>query len=442
MLAMIWLNSTEEDRQRVWVIDDSKGGLLNNIEEMNLQMWARSQNNNGGKSKNLEFVYESSLSLSEAKSRFQDTNFTAILYIPEIFAEKGHNVQLFFKKQPSGKAQRGIERILNESVERIKLKSAYADLGLEGSNVNLEEFYNRFYGLRVNVNMSTIKFKQSGEEEEVFSEEAYVGLIFAVLIYIFILMYGIQVMRGVIEEKTNRIVEVIISSVKPFQLMMGKILGVGFVGLTQFLLWIVLTFGLFTTVQPMLFPDQLDAQNIAQAQQVENVLGEDAPAAVAAPPQTELGYKDILNRTQWPVMIGMFIFYFLFGFLLYSALFAAIGSAVDSETETQQFMFPITLPLLMGYMISFMVVENPDGAVAYWFSQIPFTSPVVMMVRIAIGVGSDGIPISEIITSMVILIGTFLLLTWLAGRIYRTGILMYGKKASYRELIKWLTYKN
>ena len=233
-------------------------------------------------------------------------------------------------------------------------------------------------------------------------------------------MYGTMVMRGVIEEKTNRIVEIIISSVKPFQLMMGKIIGVALVGLTQFILWILLTILISFFAELIL----IDASEITTS--TDNI-----NQSVILNEFTKLtGGIDLIT-----IFIS-FIFFFLFGYLLYSSLFAAVGSAVDAEADTQQFVLPITIPLILAFIFIQPVMDNPDGTLAFWLSIIPLTSPVIMMARLPFGVESW-----ELLLSMISLILGFILTTYLAAKIYRTGILMYGKKISYKELWKWLSYK-
>ena len=241
-------------------------------------------------------------------------------------------------------------------------------------------------------------------------------------------------MRGIIEEKNNRIIEVIISSVKPFQLMMGKIIGIGLVGITQFLLWIVLSTTLMSVGGSFLPSPDETSQVMSPSSttvaldtvQQDNVSGNSAVKALAM--------LDNIDITR--VLVYFFLF-FISGYLLYSALFAAVGSAVDSETETQQFLFPITMPLLFTYVLSFgVLINDPHGPVAVWLSMIPFTSPIAMLVRIPFGV-----PDWQIIVSLLLLAAGFIGTTWMAGRIYRVGILMYGKKASYRELIRWFRYR-
>jgi ABC-2 type transport system permease protein len=247
-------------------------------------------------------------------------------------------------------------------------------------------------------------------------------------------------MRGVIEEKTNRIVEVIVSSVKPFQLMLGKIIGVALVGLTQFVLWIVLTLVISTAVNTFLFKDQI-ADTMKHNSQIEKVMKDDLTAGVDKmekinSPNEVIDLFNNFNTINISKILVCFAFYFLFGYLLYAALFAAVGSAVDSEADTQQFILPVTIPLIASFIIAQSVVTDPDSSMAQFFSIFPLTSPIVMMVRLPFDV-----PAWELALSMVSLIVGFLFFTWLAGKIYRTGILMYGKKTSWKELGKWLFYK-
>jgi len=265
---------------------------------------------------------------------------------------------------------------------------------------------------------------------------AGIGFMFALVIYMFIFMYGVMVMRGVIEEKTSRIVEIMVSSVRPFQLMMGKIFGIALVGLTQFFVWVVLSGILMAVVSSAVMPDVFDAANVAGGS--EQMISEQLKPAM------ETGQNERMNEilmeifnAPWALLLGLFVFYFLGGYLLYASLFAAVGSAVDSETETQQFMLPITIPLIFGFIVSMMSVFNPGGEAIVWLSYIPLTSPVAMLVRVA---GGD-YAWWEVVISMVTLVLTFILTTKLAAKIYKTGILMYGKKITYKELFKWLRYK-
>jgi len=309
----------------------------------------------------------------------------------------------------------------------------------------LEKQKLRAYGIdkpiRIDIKVLSNIISEDGEINESSSEITMVlSILSGVLIYFFIFMYGAQVMRGVIEEKTNRIIEVIISSVKPFQLMMGKIVGIAMVGLTQFLLWIVLTFGIVTVVQTMLMPSNTEL--ISQQMQVKSIMDNRIDNDIALNEVNTDSVNDnvadafkIISNINWGLMLTAFLFYFIAGYLLYASLFAAVGAAVDSEADTQQFMLPITIPLILGIVMLQSIVQNPDGNLAFWFSIIPFTSPIIMMARLPFSV-----PEWQVYLSMGVLILTFLLTTKFAAKIYRIGILMYGKKVNYKELLKWLRY--
>ena len=260
------------------------------------------------------------------------------------------------------------------------------------------------------------------------------------MMYMLVFIFGAQVMRGVIEEKTSRVVEVIISSVKPIQLMMGKIIGIALVGLTQFFIWIFLTMAIATVLKTTLLANKdvaLVTQSVPQSmmsldkqtdimQQKTNVSPELAEFSKM--------FDNALNQP-WGLIIFCFVFYFITGYLLYASVFAAIGSAVDNETETQQFMLPVTIPIILGLMVAIGTMQNPESSLSFWCSMIPLTSPIVMMARIPFGV-----PYWQIGLSMVLMLVTFLAFVWMAAKVYRTGILMYGKKTSWKEMWKWLRY--
>jgi ABC-2 type transport system permease protein len=354
-------------------------------------------------------------SLEAAKQDFLASDHTGLLYIPQQNLDKPAGIRLYAKSNASIENKIAIESSLRKEIEAIKLQRSGV------SQQTLDD-------LKADVTVVTTNLSREGEKNNnalVTSAAAYAS---AFLIYLFIFIYGVQIMRGVIEEKTSRIVEVIISSVKPFQLMMGKILGIAAVGLTQFLLWLILS-TLATTAVTAAFQDELMAQQQATTMGVEN------PAAAKGQEITEaLQAFDNLNA---PLILGSFVFYFLGGYLLYGALFGAVGAAVDNETDTQQFMLPITIPLILSFVVAqTVIIRNPDGPVAFWMSMIPFTSPISMMLRIPFGV-----PAWELALSMLLLVAGFVFTTWIAARIYRVGILMYGKKVSYKELSKWLFYK-
>ncbi|MBL4651640.1 MAG: ABC transporter permease [Flavobacteriales bacterium] len=407
LIAVFWLGMKESNERFVLVIDENQGVL------------GELQNSDG-----ITYDYQN-INFKDAQRLFNESNYTDILYIPPNIT-KFDAASLLFKKQPSATVLRAIEWRLEEKVEELKLIER-----------NISKTH--FYEIKTSISIKPSKFTKAGESKEIVEEASAVGFVFGLMIYMFIFMYGVQVMRGVIEEKSNRIVEVIISSVKPFELMIGKIIGVGLVSFTQFLLWVFLTIILFTGLQFALFSDVFEAANVMSQMQMtpEMMQGMTTEMKLAQ----ESGNPDnLINKIPWGNALTMFGFYFLGGYLLYSALFAAVGAAVDSETDTQQFMLPITMPLIFAYMISIFIVQNPDGPAAFWFSIIPFTSPIVMMVRF-LASGEGGVPIWEIVLSMALLIVGFVFTTWIAAKIYRTGILMYGKKPSYKELWKWLSYK-
>ena len=336
------------------------------------------------------------------KNDFSESDYYALLYIED------DNFTLYSNQQISLSVSKTIENQLEQIIEHQKLKEAGIDLTI------LSE-------AQSTVHITTKIITENGSTTNSKAEASMgIGFICGILIYMFIFMYGTMVMRGVIEEKTSRIVEVIISSVKPFQLMMGKILGVALVGLTQFLLWILLTIAI-ASIAEIMFMDSSNITNELNSNQQSMLL-------------TEI--NNLTGGINLLQIFLSFIFYFIAGYLMYSSLFAAVGSAVDSEADTQQFVLPITIPLILAFILIQPVMENPDGPLAFWMSMIPFTSPVIMMARLPFGVANW-----ELGISMGILILSFVLTTQIAGKIYRTGILMYGKKPSYKELWKWLFYK-
>lgn len=356
--------------------------------------------------------------LDEAKAFYKDAeDFDLLLYLPETIVETNNSVgNLYYKEAPSTKTQLYLERMVNESIEKLKLKEL---------NVSMDT-YKR---LKNKVNLKVIDSK-SGKESNV-KLKAGIGMVLGVSIFMFIFMYGTLVMKGVIEEKSSRIVEVIVSSVKPFELMMGKIIGIMLVGLTQFAVWIILSSVLGSVAMGML--NEQIYSGAAQAEALQAM----SPEAIAQMSEAQAKIISILFSVNWPLLIGLFFFYFIGGYLLYGALMAAIGAAVDNETDSQQFMMPITAPLMFAYVIVLLSIDNPNSPAIIWCSQIPFTSPVVMLVRAAMG--TEGLW-WQIITSMLLLIITFIGTTWIAGKIYRTGILMHGKKITWKELWKWIKY--
>ena len=367
--------------------------------------------------KNISYSF-SNLDLQEQIDNLKEgAKNTNVLIIPADFYS-ARKIELLSSGKPNMATQNEVRSQLKEIIRN----QHYRKLGLDVDSVR---------NINDNIQIAAKEVTESGDAKDSHTEVAMgiaMGLCF--LIYISLVLFGTQVMRGVIEEKSNRIVEVIISSVKPFQLMMGKIIGIGMVGITQFLLWIILTFTLMTVFSTVLInntdgaKEAIGGMTEMPGQQVQNV-------------STDFDWMSALNSVNFTELTICFFVFFLGGYLLYSALFAAVGSAVDSETEAGQFTMPITMPLLIPYVLSFgVLINDPHGSIATWLSMIPFTSPVAMLVRIPFGV-----PTWQIILSAVLLVGGFILTTWFAARIYRVGILMHGKKASIKELIKWFNYK-
>jgi ABC-2 type transport system permease protein len=344
---------------------------------------------------NIKFtVSHQDLKADKADSK-ADENIST-LYIPADYAKKGV-IQIFSKKKSPMQLTDEVEKQMADIAFNYNMVLHHIDTAVIHSIK------------KADISVNTVEITEAGDKNSNLGANMGVGIACAIFIYISLFIYGGQVMRGVIEEKTSRIIEVIISSVKPFQLMLGKIIGVGLVGLTQFSAWIILSV----------------------------ISSKIAGHAFNSPQGFMAGIMATLSTIPFGYIMGCFLFYFLTGYLLYSALFAAVGSAVDSETETQQFMFPITLPLLFTYMLSVTVLfRAPDSALAVWLSIIPFTAPVAMMVRLPFDP-----PTWQIALSMFMMVVGFICTTYVAARIYRVGILMYGKKASFKELSKWFFYK-
>ncbi|PKP31180.1 MAG: ABC transporter permease [Bacteroidetes bacterium HGW-Bacteroidetes-16] len=356
--------------------------------------------------------------LEEEKNQALNVKGDLLLYIPLPELNIPVNAELFSSKQPGLNVTSYIKSIMKQTVENKKLLASGIDPEIIKS-------------AKVDINLVSIKVDEGGIEKKS-NTEVEVGLsIFAgIMIYFFIFMFGAQVLKGVIEEKSNRIVEVIISSVKPFQLMMGKIVGIALVGLTQFMLWIVLTLIIVGIVQVMFISG--DSSTLEMMGTQSAMMGHVNDGGSQMNPMMMI--TETLGSVNFMVMTLSFIFYFLGGYLLYASLFAAIGGAVDNDADTQQFMLPVSIPLILAVAMSGVIINQPDSSLAFWMSMIPFTSPITMMMRIPFGV-----PVWEILLSMGLLVAGFIFSTWVAGKIYKTGILMYGKKISYGVIWKWLT---
>ena len=367
----------------------------------------------------VEFCQIVGATVDDLKADFDNNGYFAIVGISAMDSSKNVSVVTYSKKQLNMDIKGRISRNVEEAVEQHKLQG-YGIPQLEEIMEDIES----------DVKLSTYTLDESGEEKvskvEIFM---VIGYIASFLIYMFIFMFGSMVMRSVIEEKTTRIIEVIVSSVKPFQIMMGKIIGVASVALTQFLIWIVFTMLIVTVAG--------QALGLNEAAQTMSSVSSEVPVAeiTSAMQNDGDGLLQALKDVNYVQIIGCFIIYFVLGYLLYSSMFAAVGAAVDNEADTQQLILPITMPLIVGLFLMLHTFQYPDSALSFWGSVIPFTSPMVMMARIAYGV-----PMWELALSIGVLVLTFVGMAYLSGRIYRVGILMYGKKPGWKEIWKWLKY--
>jgi ABC-2 type transport system permease protein len=372
--------------------------------------------------------------------KFTNLNNTPIDYIKKNFDQMGYYAVLsidslskeftiFSAKQPSIDVTSHIESSIEKEIETRKLKS-----------YNIENLDKILADIKTKVDVKTIKLSKAGEEKESNTLVTMgIAYVLSFLMYMMVLLSGTQVMQGVIEEKTNRIVEVIISSAKPFQLMMGKIIGLAAVSLVQIMAWIILTYAL-GTIGIAAFAGGSTAKPGQTEQVMANELQQPNPAANIQTPEKSMTSNDFMklfDGQNIPFMLGCYIFYFIFGFLLYASLFAAVGSAVDSITDTQQLTTPITIPLILAIIVMISGIKSPDGPLAFWFSMIPFTSPIIMLTRIPFGV-----PTWQLVVSALLLVVTFVAVTWMAAKIYRTGILLYGKKHTWKEMWKWVRYSS
>ncbi|MFM1933941.1 MAG: hypothetical protein RL360_821 [Bacteroidota bacterium] len=396
----IWLAMQDKEVKRIEVVDES--GLFQAADLVD---------------KEVEFKLVNK-PVADLKANFAKEGYTTLVHLPKDILTNGRDLKIYSEKNLSLTLKSSIERVIEKKVRAVLMKEA----GIAS------EVYEK---TQVDVGSETVTVSESGDETSSSSGGAMIlAGVMGLLLYITLLLYGSQVMNGVIEEKSSRIIEVIISSIKPYQLMLGKILGVGMVGLTQFLLWIVLTFGL-SQVASKFYQTSPIQQKVEQVKKADPKVAKEINDAS---PMAEV--TKVIESTNIPLVVGGFLFYFLFGYLLYSSLFAAIGSAVESATEAQQFTFIVMLPIIAAFMMAQFTMQDPDSTMAFWASMIPFTSPINMMVRLPYGV-----PAWELATSMTLLVLGFLACSWISARIYRIGILMYGKKVTVKEMAKWLFYK-
>jgi ABC-2 type transport system permease protein len=370
-------------------------------------------------SKTIKYEDFTKLGLVDTKKKVEEGDYYGALYIPQLDSLEvlAKSIEFYSKDSPGMSVLGNIERKIETRFRNLKLNNFGIDLAkIKASKIS-----------------SDIKmFNFSGEESSKAKNVASIiaGGAAGYLLFMFVMIYGTSVMRSVIEEKTSRIIEIIVSSVKPFQLMLGKIIGNASAGLLQFLIWGIILFIISIVASSLLGIDMVEMQTSkVSAEQM------DAMKQAASGGKLEQIMKEVLNLPLFKIFC-LFIFYFLGGYMLYSSLFAAVGAAVDNETDTQQFMMPIMLPLMLGIYVGFFtVINDPHGPISVIFSYIPFTSPIVMLMRIPFGVAWW-----EIALSMLLLVVTFAFMVWFAAKIYRVGILMYGKKPSYKEIYKWLKY--
>ncbi|HEU4472687.1 MAG TPA: ABC transporter permease [Flavisolibacter sp.] len=406
MAAVIFITVKGTRKEKVAVVDPS------GIFKSNLQ-----------NSSNLTYEFQAAVDTGN----FTDKGYSALLLAPRTGINNSDNIQLVTEKSLSRTASTRIERDISRALENNMISQE-----LKVDPKRIDSIKERAGQIRV---ASIKKSELAKGTESNFNLASLVGYITAFLIYITLFIYGVMVMRGVMEEKTNRIAEVMVSSVKPFQLMLGKIIGIGAVGLTQFLMWIILLV-IFSTVATSMIPQEV-LQEVSRS-------GAEMPGPGAA--QTSETLKTMaelqvkMSSVNWPMVIFGFIFYFLGGFLFYASLFAAVGSAVNEDAQdAQSLTLPITLPIILAIIIMINAINDPISPLAVWSSIIPFFSPIVMMARIPFGV-PDTVPYWQLGLSMILLIAGFLFTTWLSAKIYRTGILLYGKKPTLKEMAKWIRY--
>ena len=401
VLLTSYLSQENKEKYEILVVDESHlfNNNLRNSNKYHLQ-WAPKEKN-----------------YREVQEIFKkDEDLDLLVYLPiNLIKTNSMTAKCLYKEIPSTAVQKHLSNIINEAIELYRVNFNNIDIST-------------YKSIKTKINLDVIDIEN--KENRNIQRKAFVGIALAMFIYAFIFFYSTQVMRGVIEEKTNRIVEVIISSVSAFELMIGKIIGVGLVGITQFIIWAIITMIMSVTIFPLIIKDKYNPSLQIDNDEVVN-------NSFKIDPNNE-AIQFIINELQWSYLILFFILFFLGGYLLYSGLMAAVGAAVDEEADTQQFLLPLTIPMVFAILMASKVIDEPSSSLAFWLSEIPFTSPIIMIVRIAMGIGDSSVEIWEIILSLFLLTITFIGTTWISGRIYRKGILSYGKKASYYDLFKWL----
>ncbi|MDO5342130.1 MAG: ABC transporter permease [Bacteroidia bacterium] len=402
--AILMVNSEKFEEKKIIAVCDESGMFKGKFEDTDAN----------------SFLYLDQ-DFNEVKNLVKEGVYDGVLYIPATELNIPTNAEIYSKIPLPITLTSHIKSSMKQVIEHQKLLA----LGIDPDIVRS--------AMSTAITLQTVRMDEvNGEEVEKksFGElEMMLGLFLAVIIYFAIFLFGGQVMRGVIEEKTNRIIEVIICSVKPFELMMGKIVGIALVGLTQFVLWVVLSFGIYTVATMATGTPDLLSNGTVMTEQIADV------QQIAQDNEMMKEVMDVVNSINFSAILWSFLLYFIGGYLLYAAMFAATGSACDNETDSQQFTLPISAPMILSIIFATTIANAPNSSLSIWLSMIPFTSPIAMMLRIPYGV-----PYWQIGVSLAILVLTFILFTWFAAKIYRTGILMYGKKTSWKEIFKWLKY--
>lgn len=368
----------------------------------------------------VKFVIVPNGDLQEELKKSLESETFGVLYIGKDIVDNPNDIQLYTNSSSSML----IEEIITSQVEDVIEAERLKEYNIENLKAILEE-------ISVDINLSTFR---NGEEESTVSSSAVsslVGIVLGFVLYFFLVIYGSIVMQSIIEEKNSRILEVLVSTVRPFDMMMGKILGVASVAATQIVVWGVLVITMSAVVLPMLMPDDL----MANIEAVQN--GADVAAMASAGVDTSMvtAMASILDTGYIAKIVVLLLVFMVGGFLLYAAMYAAVGASVDEAQDAQQLTTPITIPIILAFIILTMIMNDPNSPLVVWCSMIPFTSPIVMMGRIP-----SGIPTWEIALSIVLLYATFIFMVYVAGKIYRVGIFMHGKKPSFKDLYKWMKY--
>lgn len=410
MIALMAVMMTTKEKMKKIAVADRSGIVMPVLED----------------TETIDFVDVGSSSLDSVKSNMASLGYDAVLGISEINqAEKTVSADITSVKPLGIEMVEVVNNRINTAVENYRIDS----YGIEGLGQIMKD-------VKADVKLNAYTMDEEGKET--ISETgvyAVVSMVLGIIIFMFVTLYGGMVMSAVIEEKSSRVVEVLVSSVKATELMFGKIIGIALVAVTQFLLWIVLSGALIGVIGSIAGPDVLPGTDAGTMEMVQGMGVDSAQLAATAPSELSAVMTTVRNMPLG-LIACTFLVFFVFGYMLYASMFAAIGSAVENEGDTQQLQLPVTIPLLVAYMIAIYAFKAPDSAIAFWGSIIPFTSPIVMLARIPFGV-----PIWELVLSVALLIGTFVLFAWASAKIYKVGILMFGKKSTWKDLWKWFNQK-